>query len=170
MQHQVLSVTNNFYSFGNTNRSIVESILPRGGHLLYFCHIARECIYGAVACKKHCAIWYPITPNPLLTSTVASVAILMELSSPNYLGTHQVVLPFRRNFPHPRFLFPSLAATLAYFYHFSCSSIFSCSSNFEEWQMTAYASIALAWKIFDFEQGQWSSCPQNWYKILKPAL
>ena len=137
MQHQVLLVTNNFYSFGNTNRSIVESILPGGRHLLYFCHIARECIYGAVACKKHCAIWYPITPNPLLTSTVASVAILMELSSPNYLGTHQVVLPFWRNFPHPRFLSPYLPQHLLTFNIFRARqfSLAAATLKNDKWQL-----------------------------------
>ena len=145
---------------------------------LYYCHTNINLETPIVQSWKHFAWWWPLalllphcsrmhlwcscvqeafcnllSPHSysLLTSTVATVAILMELSSPNYLGTHRVVLPFPRNFPHPRFLSPYLPQHLLTFNIFRARQFSLAAATFknDKWQL---ASIALAWKIF--EQGQ----------------
>ena len=153
MQNQILSVTNYIQISIWKHQSFncwkhfdwwwpLALLLPHCSRMHLWCSCVQEAFCNLLSPHSY----------SLLTSTVATVAILMELSSPNYLGTHRVVLPFRRNFPHPRFLSPYLPQHLLTFNIFLCSSIFSCSSNFEEWQMTACihcTCLKAIWKLFD---------------------
>ena len=85
----------------NINCSIAESILTGGWPLFIFATLLENAVMVQLRARSILQfICYPITPNPLLTSEVASVAILMELSSHNHLGTHRIVLPFQRNFSY----------------------------------------------------------------------